>query len=184
MSRFEATLLFLGIVFSTTLQAQVYGLGKPATAREIAGWDIDVSPDGRGLPAGSGNAARGKPLYEQHCVACHGAKGEGKPADRLVGGRGTLSSNAPAMTVGSYWPHATTVYDYINRSMPFHAPQSLKPDEVYSITAYLLFLNGIIGEHDVMDAKSLPGVQMPNRKGFVPDPRPDLQNPPCRTQCR
>jgi mono/diheme cytochrome c family protein len=185
MFRFEVMIAVLAaFAFSQTSQGQTYGLGKAATAREIAGWDIDVSPDGRGLPAGSGNAARGKPLYEQHCAACHGAKGEGKPADRLVGGRGTLNANAPVMTVGSYWPYATTVYDYINRSMPFHAPQSLKPEEVYAITAYLLFLNGIIGENDVMDAKSLPRVQMPNSKGFVPDPRPDLHNPACRVDCR
>jgi cytochrome c len=180
-----AFLLFTGgIIFVNAVDAQPFGFGKAASAREIAGWDIDVSPDGRGLPPGSGTAARGKPLYEQHCATCHGMKGEGKPADRLVGGRGTLNTDTPVMTVGSYWPYATTVYDYIYRSMPFHAPQSLKPDEVYSITAHLLFLNGIIGEGDVMDASSLPRVQMPNRKGFVSDPRPDLHNAPCRSECR
>ena len=185
MSRFEVAIaLSAGILLAPSLHAQSYGLGKPATPREIAGWNIDASPDGRGLPDGSGTAARGKALYEQHCAACHGARGEGKPADRLVGGRGTLATDKPVMTVGSYWPHATTVFDYINRSMPFPQPQSLKPDEVYSITAYLLFLNGIVGETDVMDATSLPRVQMPNRKGFVPDPRPDLHNPACRVDCR
>jgi mono/diheme cytochrome c family protein len=185
MSRSKAVFaLITAFAFAPSSHAQVYGLGKAASAREIAGWDIDVSPDGRGLPAGSGSAARGKALYEQHCAACHGAKGEGKPADQLVGGRGTLNTDKPVMTLGSYWPYATTVYDYINRSMPFNAPQSLKPDEVYSITAYLLFLNGIIGEGDVMDAASLPRVQMPNRKGFVADPRPDLHNPACRADCR
>lgn len=186
MSRFEV--FFGGLALGATLisgsHAQTYGFGKPASEREIAGWNIDVSPDGKGLPPGSGSAARGKALYKQHCAACHGAKGEGKPADRLVGGRGTLNTDKPVMTVGSYWPYATTVYDYINRSMPFNAPQSLKADEVYSITAYLLLLNGIIGENDVMDATRLPRVQMPNRKGFVPDPRPDLHNPPCRVDCR
>jgi cytochrome c len=180
--------LFVGFAVSMTAvpasDAQTYGLGKPVTEREIAGWNIDVSPDGRGLPPGSGTAAKGKPLYEQHCAACHGAKGEGKPADRLVGGRGTLNTDRPVMTVGSYWPYATTVYDYINRSMPFNAPQSLKPDEVYSITAYVLFLNGIVAEDDVLDAARLPRVEMPNRKGFVPDPRPDLHNAPCRFECR
>ena len=165
-------------------QAQTFGFGRAATEREIAGWDIDVRPDGKGLPAGSGSAAKGKPLYEVHCAACHGMKGEGKPADRLVGGRGTLATDKPVMTVGSYWPYATTVFDYLNRSMPFNAPQSLKSDEVYSITAYLLFLNGIIGEADVMDATTLPKVQMPNRRGFTTDPRPDLSNLPCRDNCR
>jgi cytochrome c len=176
--------VFFAAVFVSPSHGQTYGFGKPATAQEIAGWDIDVSPDGRGLPKGGGTAVAGKPLYEQHCAACHGMKGEGKPADRLVGGRGTLNTDRPVMTVGSYWPYATTVYDYINRSMPFHAPQSLKPDEVYSITAYLLHLNGIVGESEVMDATSLPRVQMPNRKGFTSDPRPDLHNSPCRVDCR
>ena len=173
-----------GACLAQGLHAQGYGLGKPASEREIAGWNIDVSPDGKGLPPGNGNAARGKPLYEQHCGACHGMRGEGKPADALVGGRGTLNTDKPVMTIGSYWPYATTVYDYINRSMPFNAPQSLKPDEVYSITAYLLFLNGIIGENDVLDAASLPRVAMPNRAGFMPDPRPDLHNVPCKFRCR
>lgn len=174
----------VGVGFASMAHSQEYGFGKPASAKMIAGWDIDVSPDGRGLPSGNGTAARGKPLYEQQCAACHGAKGEGKPADRLVGGIGTLKTDKPVMTVGSYWPYATTVYDYINRSMPFTAPQSLKPDEVYSITAYLLFLNGIIGENDVMDAATLPKVQMPNRNGFVLDPRPDLHSAACRVDCR
>ena len=173
----------IGVACCAAAHAQGYGLGRLATDREIAAWNIDVSPDGRGLPQGSGTAARGKPLYEQQCGACHGMKGEGKPADRLVGGRGTLNTDKPVMTVGSFWPYATTVYDYVNRAMPFHAPQSLKPDEVYSITAYLLFLNGIVREGDVMDAASLPKVQMPNRNGFVTDPRPDLHNAPCRIGC-
>lgn len=186
MFKSEALLVVfaVGAVFASASHSQEYGFGKPASAREIAGWNIDVSPDGRGLPPGSGSATLGKPLYEQHCAACHGAKGEGKPADRLVGGRGTLNTDKPVMTVGSYWPYATIVYDYINRAMPFTAPQSLKPDEVYSIAAYLLFLNGIIAENDVMDATTLPKVQMPNRKGFVLDPRPDLYSAACRVDCR
>jgi S-disulfanyl-L-cysteine oxidoreductase SoxD len=181
-SRF-AILCALGLAASPS-HAQIYGFGKPATEREIAGWDIDVSPDGRGLPRGGGTAVQGKPLYERHCAACHGLKGEGKPADALVGGRGTLGTDKPVMTVGSYWPYATTIYDYINRAMPIVAPQSLKPDEVYAITAYLLFLNGILAETQTMDASTLPKVEMPNRKGFVRDPRPDLLNLPCRDGCR
>lgn len=187
MSKSELHALLCSMVLGAACagaDAQVFGIGRAATEREIAGWNIDVRPDGQGLPAGSGNAARGKPLFELHCAACHGLKGEGKPADRLVGGKGTLNTDKPVMTVGSYWPYATTVYDYINRSMPFLAPQSLKPDEVYSITAYLLHLNGIVGEAEVMDAASLPRVQMPNRRGFTSDPRPDLSNVPCRDNCR
>lgn len=181
---FRSSAFLLGLFLASGSLAQTYGLGKPATEREIAGWNIDVSPDGKGLPPGSGTAAGGKALFERHCAACHGMKGEGKPADRLAGGIGTLNTASPVMTVGSYWPYATTVYDYINRSMPIPAPQSLKPDEVYAITAYVLFLSGIVGENEVLDAARLPGVQMPNRNGFVADPRPDLHNTPCRVDCR
>ncbi|MBI5278639.1 MAG: cytochrome c [Burkholderiales bacterium] len=166
------------------VQAQAYGLGKAASAREIAGWDIDVRPDGKGLPPGSGTASRGKALFEAQCAACHGMKGEGGLADRLVGGRGTLNTDKPVMTVGSFWPYATTLYDYINRAMPFMAPQSLKPDEVYAITAYVLFLNGIVGEQDRLDAATLPRVKMPNHKGFVSDPRPDMKALACEVNCK
>lgn len=188
MSRSEAFMraCIAGVLATVAMDvgAQTYGLGRPASAREISGWDIDVRPDGKGLPPGRGDAAQGKPLYESQCAACHGMKGEGKPADALVGGRGTLATDKPVMTVGSYWPYATTVWDYINRAMPFLAPQSLKADEVYAITAYLLYLNGIVGERDEMNAATLPKVEMPNRKGFVTDPRPDIANVPCRTDCR
>ena len=183
-ARWTASVLALALAMAATAHAQVLGIGRPATEREIAGWNIDVRPDGQGLPAGSGTALKGRAAYEMHCAACHGMKGEGNPADRLVGGRGTLATDKPVMTVGSYWAYATTVYDYINRSMPFTAPQTLKPDEVYSITAYVLHLNGIIGEADVLDRASLPKVPMPNRKGFTTDPRPDLTNVPCRENCR
>lgn len=178
------TLIIWALLGAGVAQSQGLGIGRAATAREIAGWNIDVRPDGRGLPPGSGTAAAGKPLYEQHCAACHGMKGEGKPADALVGGRGTLSTDRPLMTVGSFWPYATTLYDYINRAMPFNAPQSLKAEEVYAISAYVLYLNGIVGEKESMDATTLPRVQMPNRRGFTSDPRPDLANVPCRDDCR
>jgi hypothetical protein len=176
--------VFVGVwPFASTSNAQVFGFGKVATPREIAGWNIDVSPDGRGLPPGSGTAVTGKALYEAQCGACHGMKGEGGLANQLVGGRGTLNTDKPIMTVGSFWPYATTVYDYIYRAMPFTAPLSLKPDEVYGITAYLLFLNNIVAENQVLDASSLPKVQMPNRNGFVTDPRPDLHNVACTANC-
>ena len=142
-------------------------LGRPATAAEIARWDISVGPDGVGLPPGGGTATKGAIVYEQKCQACHGAKGAGQPNDRLVGGHGTLASKTPVRTVGSYWPYATTVFDYVRRAMPYVQPQSLTDDEVYAVTAYLLSLNGIIGENDEMNAQTLPKVRMPNQVNFI-----------------
>jgi mono/diheme cytochrome c family protein len=142
-------------------------LGRPATPNEIAGWDISIAPDGGGLPPGSGAAAAGAGVYAAKCQSCHGDKGAGRPNDRLVGGQGTLASATPVRTLGSYWPYATTVFDYIRRSMPYQAPLSLTDDEVYAVTAYLLHENGIIGERDVMDARTLPQVRMPNRDNFI-----------------
>lgn len=143
-------------------------LGQPVSAEEIAKWDIDVSPSGKGLPAGGGTAAAGEAIYDKSCASCHGAKGVGKPNDPLAGGVGKLAGKGPALkTVGSYWPYATTVFDYVRRSMPWNAPQSLSNDEVYAVTAYLLQLNGIIGRDDVMNAATLAGVKMPNREGFT-----------------
>lgn len=160
-----------------------YGFGNPASEREIAGWNIDIAPDGSGLPKGSGSVAQGQKIYAESCAACHGAKGEGKPADRLVGGQGTLKAAAPVKTIGSFWPYATTIYDYVYRAMPYNAPQSLTPDQVYAVTAYLLHLNGIVGADAVLDAATLAKVKMPNRDGFTPDPRPDIVNVPCRVEC-
>ncbi len=160
-------------------------IGQPATPDEIAGWNIDVLPDGSGLPPGKGSVREGEKIYAETCAACHGAKGEGKPMDRLVGGQGTLATAKPIPTVGSYWPYATTLFDYIHRAMPFSAPKSLTADQVYAVSAYLLYLNGIIGEDAVMDAKTLPQVQMPNRNGFIsPDPRPDVEEKRCEKDCR
>ena len=155
----------IGCARATTMET--LNLGRPATAAQIAGWDISVGPDGLGLPPGSGTAAKGAAVYEQKCQACHGAKGAGQPNDRLVGGQGTLASPAPVRTIGSYWPYATTVFDYVRRSMPYIQPQSLTDDEVYAVTAYLLNLNGIIGENDVIDARTLPTVKMPNQENFI-----------------
>lgn len=141
-------------------------LGVPATPEQVAGWDLSIGPDGAGLPPGSGTAAAGKVVYEAKCLACHGAEGAGQPNDRLVGGQGTLREAAPIRTIGSYWPYATTVFDYIRRAMPYVQPHSLTADETYAVTAYLLALNGIIEQDDVMDATSLPKVVMPNRDNF------------------
>jgi cytochrome c len=142
------------------------GLGVPATQEQVAGWDISIGPDGAGLPRGSGTAVAGKAVYDAKCVACHGADGAGRPNDQLVGGQGTLRDAAPIRTIGSYWPYATTVFDYIRRAMPYVTPHTLTPDETYAVTAYLLALNGVIGQTDVMDATTLPKVVMPNRANF------------------
>jgi cytochrome c len=141
-------------------------LGVPATPEQIAGWDISIGPDGAGLPPGSGTAAAGKAVYDAQCASCHGAEGAGRPNDVLVGGQGTLREAAPIRTIGSYWPYATTVFDYIRRAMPYVSPHSLSADETYAVTAYLLALNGLIGQDDVVDAQTLPKVVMPNRPNF------------------
>jgi S-disulfanyl-L-cysteine oxidoreductase SoxD len=142
-------------------------LGEVATPADIASVDISIPPSGIGLPPGAGDARMGAKVYAAKCQACHGEKGTGKPADPLVGGLGTLASPSPVRTVGSYWPYATTLFDYTRRAMPTTAPQSLTADEVYAVTAYVLYLNGIISESHTLDAQTLPRVQMPNRDGFV-----------------
>jgi mono/diheme cytochrome c family protein len=156
-----------------------YGFGAPASPGELARF-FAIPPDGRGLPPGHGDAARGATVYAQNCAACHGERLEGNPAqgiggDRLIGGRGTLASNSPVKTVESYWPYATTLFDYVKRAMPFNAPGSLGDDDVYSVVAYILAQANIIKPTDTMDATTLPKVIMPNRGGFVPDPRPEVQ---------
>jgi cytochrome c len=142
-------------------------LGRELKPEEIAAWDISIPPDGSGLPPGGGTATEGGAVYNAKCANCHGMKGVGGPADPLAGGIGTLASQKPVKTVGSYWPYATTLFDYVRRAMPFNAPQSLSNDEVYAVSAYLLSLNGIIAPEARMDAKTLPQVKMPNRDGFV-----------------
>ena len=153
-----------------------FGFGEPASEEVIAGWDIDIAPDGTGLPAGSGTVEQGREIFGRLGAPCHGQNGEGTDAaPALVGGHGSLATDSPQETVGSYWPFATTLWDYIHRAMPANAPQSLTPDEVYAICAFLLNANGIIPEDAVMDQDSLPLVIMPNREGFTsPDPRPDV----------
>lgn len=143
------------------------GLGVVATPEQVAGWDLSIGPDGAGLPPGAGTARAGASVYAAKCAACHGLEAAGQPNDALAGGHGTLTNPAPVRTVGSYWPYATTIFDYVRRAMPITQPLSLTNDEVYALTAYLLAINGIIGEDEIMNAQTLPRVEMPNRDNFV-----------------
>ena len=162
-----AVLVAAAVASGVAYGAEPYGFGRPATPREIAGWDIDISPDGAGLPPGRGDVRQGEAIFAAKCASCHGPHGEGKPMDRLVGGVGTLRDKKPEKTVGSFWPYATTLFDFVRRAMPLNAPQSLTPDEVYAVSAYVLFLNGIIPQDTTLDADTLANVKMPNRDGFV-----------------
>jgi len=181
-ARMGAACLFLALVplgaFAQT-KAVRYGFGAPATPGELSKF-FSIPPDGRGLPPGSGTAAKGAQVYAQSCTACHGDQLQGNPqkgigGDRLIGGRGTLATKTPIKTVESYWPFATTLFDYIKRAMPFSAPGSLSDDDVYSVVAYILSQAKIIQPTDTMNATTLATVAMPNRDGFEPDPRPEVQ---------
>jgi cytochrome c len=157
------------VLGAAAAHAEGPNLGRAATPDEIAAWDISVGPDGAGLPPGRGTPKEGEAVYAAKCIACHGEKGAGKPNDALAGGIGTLAGEAPPVkTVGSFWPYATTLFDYVRRAMPYPEPKSLSDAEVYAVAAYILHLNGIIGADDAMDAETLPKVRMPNRDGFVP----------------
>jgi cytochrome c len=142
-------------------------LGQPVNSADIAAWDTSVMPDGTGLPAGSGTSVQGALVYAAKCAACHGANGQGGISSALLGGGPITSINAAEKTVGNFWPYATTLFDYIRRAMPWQEPKSLTSDEVYALTAYVLVLNQLIGENDVMSATTLPKVRMPNRDGFI-----------------
>ena len=182
-------MISLLISFSSHAENRKYNIGKIATKIEIAGWDIDVRPDGVGAPKGSGNAIDGEEIYVNRCASCHGDFGEG--VDRwpaLVGGDGTLASHDPEKTTGSYWPYASTIFDYVYRSMPFGEAQTLTHDETYKLVAYLLNMNEIIDEDFVLSDKNIGKIKMPNASGFLlPDPRPDVtkykDGQPCMKNC-
>ena len=182
-------MISLSISFSSHAENRKYNIGKLATKIEIAGWDIDVRPDGVGAPKGSGNAIDGEEIYVNRCASCHGDFGEG--VDRwpaLVGGDGTLASHDPEKTTGSYWPYASTIFDYVYRSMPFGEAQTLTHDETYKLVAYLLNMNEIIDEDFVLSEKNIGKIKMPNASGFsLPDPRPDVtkykDGQPCMKNC-
>jgi mono/diheme cytochrome c family protein len=160
------------IIAAASFAAETPHFGQPITPEELATWDISIGPDGAGLPPGRGTPKEGEAVYAANCQACHGEKGAGRPNDTLVGGFGTIASDRPAVkTIGSYWPYATTLFDYIRRAMPYQQSKSLTNDQIYAVSAYILHLNGIIGADDTVDAQSLPKVKMPNRDGFVPFPR-------------
>jgi S-disulfanyl-L-cysteine oxidoreductase SoxD len=155
-------------IASPLFAQQSPNLGKPISQEDLAPWDISIGPDGTGLPPGSGTAKQGEAVFAAKCQACHGEKGAGQPNDRLVGGQGSLPGDKPATkTIGSYWPYATTLFDYIRRAMPLNESKSLTNDELYSAVAYLLNLNGVITESETINAQSLPKVTMPNRDGFI-----------------
>jgi cytochrome c len=185
MHRAFATALGAMLIVSTaSIQAQDrYGIGRTATPAEIAGWNIDIGRDGSGLPPGSGSVSHGREVFAEQCAACHGEKGEGGVGDRLFGGQGTIATPRPVRTVGSYWPYAPTLFDYIRRAMPQNAPESLSNDDAYAVSAYILNLNGLLPADATLDATSLPAIKMPNRKMFVGDPRPDVKNPECMNRC-
>jgi S-disulfanyl-L-cysteine oxidoreductase SoxD len=189
-SRKRSLLLCISlIVAAATARARepgYYGYGKKATPEQIAGWDIDArGDDGVGLPPGKGTVERGSEVFMDQCAACHGTFGEGEGRfPKLVGGAGTLRSDRPEPTVGSYWPFAPTLWDYINRAMPMPAPHTLSADDVYALTAYILNLNDAVPSEFVADRDSLPKVKMPNRDNFIwTDPRPDTMAKPCMNAC-
>jgi cytochrome c len=182
----SAALIALSAPAGSAAEPGHFGYGRVATPAEIAGWDIDVrGDDGLGLPDGKGSVQRGSEVFADQCAACHGTFGEGEGRfPKLVGGTGTLREDRPEPTIGSYWPFAPTVFDYINRAMPMPAPHTLPADDVYALTAYILNLNDIVSGDFVADRDSLPKVKMPNHDHFIwTDPRPDTHDKPCMTGC-
>ncbi len=167
-----------------------YGLGRTALPEEIAAWDIDVRPDGRGLPVGSGNAYDGEEVFEDNCAICHGSFAEGVDNwPKLAGGEGSLADEDPLKTVGSYWPYTSTVWDYVNRSMPFGNAQTLTADEVYAITAYILYSNDLIEDDFELNQDNLATFELPNAGGFIVDDRAETEYPlwtgePCMENCK
>jgi cytochrome c len=170
MRKASAVLAVMFAFCTGTAFAQSPGLGKPIAESDIKAWDIAILPDGTNLPPGSGTPAQGAKIYAEKCVACHaeGGKGGAAPgAGALVGGAPLTNGIDTVKTIANYYAYATTVFDYMRRAMPYNMPRSLSDNEVYALTAYILSLNKLIGENDVMDAKSLPQVKMPNRDNYI-----------------
>ena len=169
-----ARALAVAVLVTVGAQAQQFGLGRAPTEQEIAAADITVGPDGAALPPGQGTVADGAALYERQCRECHGPEGKGSEETGFVGTPQDLLLEKPKKTVGSYWPYAATLFDYIRRAMPFKTPGTLSDDQVYAVTAYILSRNGLLSEDEALDAAKLRQLEMPNKDGFVPDPRPDV----------
>ncbi|MEM7020266.1 MAG: cytochrome c [Pseudomonadota bacterium] len=170
MSIFKSQILMLCgfcILSTSSIVGESPQLGEAITPEQIAAHRLTVLPSGDGLPPGSGAAVQGEALYQRHCLACHGIRGQDGLSEPLAGGQGTLNTEYPTKTIGSYWPQAVTVFDYIRRAMPYATPGTLLDDEVYALTAYLLHINGIIEKTEKIDAESLPEIKMPNRDGFT-----------------
>ncbi len=192
MSKFlKSVIVALGflVVISAPASAQKLGLGREATTAEVKGWDIDVRPDGKGLPEGKGTVTQGEELFQQKCSVCHGEFAEG--IDRwpvLAGGQDTLDSDRPVKTVGSYWPYLSTAFDYIFRAMPFGDSQSLTPDETYALLAYILNMNDLVEDDFELSKSNFLSVRLPNEANFIDDPRPDTptlkQKKPCMKNCK
>ncbi|MDQ7090036.1 MAG: c-type cytochrome [Methylococcales bacterium] len=162
------SLVCLALVLIPVAQAEDSPqLGKPVSQKLVEQWNLDIFPDGEGLPTGKGTAVYGKKVYQQTCLSCHGVDGTGDSADELAGAKHGLTDNPPDKTIGTYWPYATTIFDFTRRSMPLNNPGSLTNSQLYAVTAYLLYLNGIISEKEIMNAETLPNVKMPNRDGFI-----------------
>jgi cytochrome c len=177
------------VLFAGAAMADTYDLGRAATPDEVAAWDIDIRPDGAGLPEGSGSVMDGEGIYTQQCAMCHGDFGEGIGRwPVLAGGKGTLTRARPVKTVGSYWPYLSTVWDYVNRAMPFGNAQSLSGDEVYALTAYIMYLNDLVDDEFVLDRQSFAEVKMPNEDGFYPDDRMETavwkKTEACMSDCK
>ena len=175
-----ATIAAVGLLVAAHAQTSHvrFDFGTPLQLKTVAGWNIDVEPDGAGLPPGQGTAAQGAKIFASRCAACHGAGAQGTRIPghgmfpRLVGGFGTLATDKPVKTVGSFWPYATGIFDYVRRAMPLTAPESLSADQVYSLTAFLLWKNGPVGQNTILNRENLPKVRMPNANGFYSNKEP------------
>ena len=193
MSRSARSCAIVGtfvLAFTGLATADAVKLGRPALPEEIKAWDIDVRPDGLGLPEGKGSVSQGEELFQNNCAACHGEFGEGVGRwPVLAGGQGTLKSERPEKTIGSFWPDTSTVFDYVHRAMPFGAAQTLQPDEVYAIVAYLLYLNDVVPDDYVLSKENFPSIVLPNQARFYDDDRETTEKAfwnanPCMKDCK
>lgn len=190
MSKFLKAFVVASLLASPAVAAGKYGLGRVATPDEVKAWDIDVRPDGTGLPKGKGNVEQGEELFVENCASCHGDFGEG--VDRwpvLSGGHGSLKDERPVKTVGSYWPYASTLFDYIQRAMPFGAAQTLEPDQVYAITAYLLNMNDVVDDDFELSDENFKTIKLENEENFFMDDRAEKElkefsAQPCMKECK